>query len=245
MPGTNRHRHDGAMRAVPALSPAGFWRRYAAWSLDAAIVAIPVVALTWSRTLLALHGVPAAFEALATRMTTLLIDGLDSMQPPVSLALTWMSDHDLRAASDALQSSLGSAVQPALTAFVAVAAAYWIACECSPWQATPGKCALGLVVTDVDSQPISFGRAVFRHVAGALSWLMLNLGHALAAWPPHKRALHDHMAGTRVLQVQENARLPTWARAWLALQALLTITSFAWLLQAMQDALRSAVDIAL
>src|SRR3546814_8479267 len=30
------------------------------------------------------------------------------------------------------------------------------------------------------------------------SWLTFNLGHALAALPPQKRALHDYLAGTRV-----------------------------------------------
>jgi hypothetical protein len=43
---------------------------------------------------------------------------------------------------------------------------------------------------------------LLRHAAGSLSWLTLNLGHLLAALPPHKRALHDWIAGARVVHRQ-------------------------------------------
>jgi hypothetical protein len=49
---------------------------------------------------------------------------------------------------------------------------------------------------------------------------MLNLGHAIAGWRADRRALHDLIAGTRVLA---QAPMPAWARAWLWLQLLLLV----------------------
>jgi hypothetical protein len=40
----------------------------------------------------------------------------------------------------------------------------------------------------------------------------MNLGHALAAWTPQRRALHDYVASTRVENVDpQNNRMPVWA----------------------------------
>jgi hypothetical protein len=221
---------------------AGFWRRYAAWSLDAAIVALPMLAITWSRMMAGLHEARTAFDALAGRMSGLLLDSLSSSQDALSILLAADADSGVRAASATLQSALWHALQPGLASVLIAAAAYWIVCEGAPWQATPGKRALGLRVTDIDGQPIGFGRALARHLAGALSWLTLNLGHLLAAVPPQRRALHDFIAGTRVLQREDAGRLPAWAQAWLVLQALAAIASSVWLLQATSSALRSAID---
>jgi len=38
-----------------------------------------------------------------------------------------------------------------------------------------------------------------REAASLLSWLTLNLGHALALAAPRRQALHDRIAGTRIL----------------------------------------------
>ncbi len=230
---------------APALQPAGFWQRYAAWSLDAAIVGLPATALAWSRTQSALHEVQRAFDVVAARMAALMIDGLRSTQEPLSMVLGWLQGGALHAESLALQAALWRALQPGMTAFVLFAAIYWVGCERSPWQATPGKRALGLVVTDIEQRPLGLGRALARHVAGIASWLTLNLGHALAAIPPQKRALHDHLAGTRVLQVEGESYLPAWARVWLGLQLVFAVALTAWFALAMQGALRLAVENAL
>src|SRR5678815_6023522 len=92
-----------------------------------------------------------------------------------------------------------------------------------------GKRALALQVTDLQGRRLDGARAAARHVAGALSWLTLNLGHALAAVPPQKRALHDYIAGTRVVHGDGEPRLPGWARAWVASQLLVAVGLPAWL----------------
>jgi uncharacterized RDD family membrane protein YckC len=46
---------------------------------------------------------------------------------------------------------------------------------------------------------MSVARAAARFFAGSLSWLSLNLGHAMALFRRDGRALHDLIAGTAVI----------------------------------------------
>lgn len=67
-------------------------------------------------------------------------------------------------------------------------------------QATLGKMALRLRVTDLDGNRISFGRASARHFAKYLSGLILAIGYIMAAFTERHQALHDMVAGTLVRQ---------------------------------------------
>jgi uncharacterized RDD family membrane protein YckC len=58
--------------------------------------------------------------------------------------------------------------------------------------------ALGLVVTDLDGQRISFGKASGRHFGKIISSLILCIGFIMAGFTERKQALHDIMAGTLV-----------------------------------------------
>jgi len=75
--------------------------------------------------------------------------------------------------------------------------AYFVSSES---QATPGKMALGLRVTDTHFQPLSFGAATLRHFCKYLSSLTLGVGYALAGFSERKQALHDMIAGTLVVR---------------------------------------------
>lgn len=67
--------------------------------------------------------------------------------------------------------------------------------------ATPGKAALGLAVVDWRGRhPIGPARAMLRLAAYALSSACLGLGHLLVAARSDHRALHDLLAGTRVVR---------------------------------------------
>jgi len=72
--------------------------------------------------------------------------------------------------------------------------------ESSAKQATLGKMALGIRVTDLDGNRIGFGKATGRHFAKYLSALILGIGYLMAAFTERKQALHDMLAGTLVLR---------------------------------------------
>jgi uncharacterized RDD family membrane protein YckC len=78
--------------------------------------------------------------------------------------------------------------------------AYYALMESSPLQATLGKLAVGIKVTDKNGDPISFARASWRYWLKLLSTWTLMIGWLLAAITPQKRALHDVLAGTLVLK---------------------------------------------
>ena len=200
-------------------APAGFWRRYAAYSLDAAAIGALCLPLLWTRLVRAGHLLTAASDELLNQVWPLLDrysagavvpwDVLDLARDPALHALVFKLSGSLAALS--LQ---GTAV------VMAVAAVWFIASESSRWQASPGKRLLGLRITDVHGQPCRRGRIALRFFAGIPSWVLLNLGHALAGVTPGKRALHDYLAGTRVeLAPGAAPDMPRAARSWLLLQA--------------------------
>jgi len=82
----------------------------------------------------------------------------------------------------------------------AIAWAYFCLLESSPLQATVGKLALGLVVSDMHGDAITFRRSFFRYMLKGVSTLLLGLGYVLAAFTPRKQALHDLLVGTVVLR---------------------------------------------
>ena len=72
--------------------------------------------------------------------------------------------------------------------------------ESSSRQATLGKMALGLKVTDEYGNRISFARASGRFFAKILSRMILFIGYIMAGFTERKRALHDMIAGTLVIR---------------------------------------------
>ena len=75
---------------------------------------------------------------------------------------------------------------------------YFALMESSRLQATVGKLALSIRVTDLRGNRISFARASARWFAKALSALLLYVGLLMVAFTPRKRGLHDYLAGTLV-----------------------------------------------
>ena len=79
---------------------------------------------------------------------------------------------------------------------------YESAMESSSKQATVGKMALGLKVTDLEGRRISFARATGRHFAKLISGMILLIGYIMAGFTQRKQALHDMIAGTLVQRTQ-------------------------------------------
>jgi uncharacterized RDD family membrane protein YckC len=66
--------------------------------------------------------------------------------------------------------------------------------------ATPGKMAIGLKVLRPDGSKLQLGRAVGRYFAKTLSAMILGIGYIMVAFDDQKRALHDMICDTRVIQ---------------------------------------------
>lgn len=227
-----------------ALPRAGFWARYAAWSLDAACLLPAMALLGAARMRHAFSDASGAIHVFANELPRLLGDALGGLPPPADLARQWLTDPAMAAAAGRLQAALGAILFTPLLLYLVLALPWAVLFEQSPWQATPGKRALGLVVTDAQGRRLKAGHALQRHLAAGLSWLTLNIGHLLVALPPHL-ALHDRISDTRVLRRAPSPRLPGWAKAWLLAQLLATLVALAWLFLWLQTAMQAAMQQAL
>jgi uncharacterized RDD family membrane protein YckC len=151
---------------------AGFWKRVAAYIIDAIILYIPNLLI---------------MKAM----------GGDAAQATLKQALLAApgDPHAMLAAYQHYYSTMGTAML--ITAVLAWL--YFALLESSPWQATLGKLALAMRVTDLDGHRISFPRALGRYLAKFLSVLILCIGFLMVAWTRRKQGLHDMIAGTLVL----------------------------------------------
>ena len=77
---------------------------------------------------------------------------------------------------------------------------YYSLLESSKNQATLGKMALDLMVTDTGGNRISFARASGRYFGKILSGMIMCVGFIMAAFTDKKQALHDKLAETLVIR---------------------------------------------
>lgn len=208
-------------------SPAGFWKRYVAYGIDAALVCALIAGLAHAWFAESLTADAGALLQLVNAMRDAPLDVQEQASRLARLAgLVWRCTAYFS------------------LAYVVLGGAYFALCESSRWQATLGKRLLGIRVTDASGARISCARALGRFFAAGLSWLTMNLGHAMAAFGAERRALHDFIAGTRVENVDPaNTRMPAWGRWFLAAQALallLAIGAGTMALLRMIDAIGSA-----
>ncbi|MGA8036805.1 MAG: RDD family protein [Candidatus Acidiferrales bacterium] len=77
---------------------------------------------------------------------------------------------------------------------------YFAWMESSEHQGTLGKMALGLIVTDINDQRISFARATGRFFAKIITNYTFLVGYIMAGFTQKKQALHDMIASTLVLR---------------------------------------------
>ncbi|OOG60709.1 transporter [Rhodanobacter sp. B05] len=151
---------------------AGFWKRVAAYILDAIVMFIPQMLIskamggdaaqeTMKQAMLAapgdMHAILAAYSQYYSTMATPML---------ITTAMVWL---------------------------------YFAICESSPWQGTLGKLALGIRVTDLQGHRISFPHALVRYLAKFLSVLTFGIGFLMAGWTRRKQGLHDMLARTLVL----------------------------------------------
>lgn len=229
---------------APERAPAGFWLRYAAWSLDAVCLLPLVAVLALAPMRAALAQAAGALRALTAAMAQVLDGAVAQAQSPFAMTLSLLADPRLNVGVNRLSEALTTLLVVPPLLYAVLACVWTLAFECGSWQATPGKRALGLIVSGADGQRLRQPQALARFGAAGLSWLTLNLGHAMVLLPPHL-ALHDRLSHTRVLADPARSALPTWARAWLLLQALVTVVACAWLVVALRDWMQALLQQAL
>jgi len=93
---------------------------------------------------------------------------------------------------------IASAIWLAMLSFL-LQVLYYALFESSRLQATPGKMALGIVVTDLTGRRVSFARALGRNLGKIISSLILSIGYIMAGLTARKQALHDMMADCLVV----------------------------------------------
>lgn len=190
-------------------SPAGFWKRYVAYFIDIVLLYIVVEILS-----------TIYFSLRVYSQAGLLNDLLDSLNAAIERGET----PDPFAIMKAMEAILLPSLIFSSTAYFILAGIYFSWMESSSRQATFGKRLLGIKVTNVLGEPIRLPQAIGRYLATTLSWITLNLGHALAAWTPQRRALHDYVAGTRVENTDpKNMAMPIWGWVIVGIHALIFV----------------------
>lgn len=152
---------------------AGFWIRVAAYFIDCVVMYIPCTLLEM------LLGTRATQEAFRQQAQTMSPDDPATLQ-----ALTHF------------YAGMGWYI-------LAATIAWWLysaACESSAWQATVGKLTVGIRVTDLQGNRISFARAVGRYGGQLISAFLLCMGYVMVAFTRRKQGLHDLIASTLVIK---------------------------------------------
>ena len=96
--------------------------------------------------------------------------------------------------------NLTDAAGPFVYVFYGVWWLYNAIMHASRWQATLGKRAVGIIVTDLEGNRLSFGKATVRFLGKIISTLIFFLGYLTAAFTSRRQAIHDMIGGTVVLK---------------------------------------------
>ena len=94
------------------------------------------------------------------------------------------------------------AIKPITFVLLVIGFAYYAFFESSKWQATPGKMAVGIRVTDVDGNRLGIGRAAGRNavrLANAFTFFVPLVFYVTAAFTQRKQGVHDLLASTYVV----------------------------------------------
>jgi uncharacterized RDD family membrane protein YckC len=158
--------------APPALPYAGFWLRFAAYLVDSLLVGF-------------VFGVIAVIGVLA-------LGGMAFLES--------IPDR-LNAGDPAVVASLLTFYGLFILVAVVGGWLYFALMESSERQATLGKLALGLTVTNDQLQRMTFGRATGRYFAKIITGLIpFGIGYMMAGFTEKKQALHDMIASTFVFK---------------------------------------------
>lgn len=156
---------------APRVEYGGFWLRFLAYVIDGALIMIGVCIVA----------IPLIF-----------LTGLGAFLSQIQLQEDWNENGVAFLIAVFLVFGVASLVVTWL---------YHALMESSEWQATVGKKALGLVVTDMEGRRVSFWRATGRHFGKIVTNMVpAFIGYIIAGFTEKKQALHDMMAGCLILR---------------------------------------------
>ena len=167
------HSGVGAIAYISSPVYAGFWLRFVAYLIDSVILGVFVVALFIP--FFFLIGGAALIETLPRHR----VDRLEPEQMGAFLTMLF------------LFGAIGMLVKWLYFAYL----------ESGEKQGTWGKQLLGVYVTDLEGNRVSFGRASGRFFAKIVSGLIpFALGYIMAGFTERRQALHDMIASCLVLR---------------------------------------------
>ena len=138
---------------------------------------------------------PPPFVRYAGFSTRLVADIIDKTILMVgSLILDFITQQPVNTANEA---ELWGRI---LATYVILGFVYCPVMESSNFQGTLGKKLLGIFVTDLKRNQLSFEQAAKRHSMKLLSYLTIFIGFFMAGWTNKKQALHDRISQTLVLR---------------------------------------------
>ncbi len=155
------------------------------------------------------HATESNYAGFWNRFAALFIDSLIIAAGSAMFSLPFLIAKGLRKTTSYLSLVDFDFILSLLTMLIG-----WLYCtllESSTKRATIGKMAVGIIVTDINGNRISFGRANGRWWGKTISFLILGIGYIMAGFTRKKQALHDIMADTLVLARPEGIR--TWLTA--------------------------------
>jgi uncharacterized RDD family membrane protein YckC len=161
-----------SVQPLPLVTYAGFWLRVLAYCIDMIVLGI--------------FAIPILIGAAMAMGIGGMLESIPHNQDPFS-----------------------NGMPPAFALFIMLCAGlglfgtwlYFALLESSEWQGTAGKKVLGLVVTDLAGQRITFLRATARHFSKIVTGLIpLFIGYIMAGFTEKRQALHDMIASCLVLR---------------------------------------------
>lgn len=214
---------DGSAAARPRIAePAAAW--FADFLPAAVSVALVQSALGFGSSAFVREGIDGLTRDLLER----LLHDVDAGEPLLSAAFSISVDPAILASAAAFAASV-TALLLKLVALYFVAAALWQLPVAIRTGATLGQRLFGLSMretADQSGRPPRAAALILRFVTAGISWLTLNIGHAMVLLPPHYQTLHDRAAGIEVIgrdaaRDRQRARITLWLAGAVGLAAVI------------------------
>ncbi len=154
---------------------AGFWLRFAAYLIDSAVLSVSAIIIA-TPAILTIVGVAISLREINS-FPQLLEDG------------NWLK----------IGIIVGVIILASLLGLV-VGWLYYALMESSRYGGTLGKLAVGIKVTDLNGERVTFARASGRYFARIVTNLTMLIGYIIAGITERKQALHDIIASCLVIR---------------------------------------------